>query len=174
MMIDTYLGLRPLAPRTSIGASGGGGAGTQSLGGGDDKDRRIRRSSTACRDCQRRRTKCSGHPKCDECRVHNRECFFDKANDRRRKCFARRTQDQLHYYRRFTEDLISHFPDGDGATVQLIVDTIRSGADNQNLRELLIRLDKAAETEEDPNNQVLRTTFTVKKSGPYSTSLLEF
>ncbi|KAJ6012399.1 C6 transcription factor SndA [Penicillium canescens] len=154
-MVDRSQGLQPLAPQTSMGASGGGGARADRPGGGDDKDRRVRRSSTACRECQKRRTRCSGHPQCDECRSQNRECFFDEANDRRRKVFARKTQDQLEYYRHFTEDLISLFRDSDGATVQLIVNTIRSGAERRNLRELLTRLNKDAEAEEDPNNPVL-------------------
>ncbi|KAJ6073144.1 C6 transcription factor SndA [Penicillium canescens] len=138
-MADTSRGLRPLAPRTSMGASGGG-AGSDSPGGGDDKDRRMRRASTACTECQKRRTRCSGHPLCDECRTHNRECFFDEANDRRRKASARRMQDQLEYYRNFTEDLIALLRDSDEATVQLIISTIQSGAENGNLRELLNRL----------------------------------
>ncbi|KAJ5316664.1 hypothetical protein PENANT_c019G01123 [Penicillium antarcticum] len=152
-MTDVSRGLRPLAPRTSMGGSGGGGAGGDSPGGGDDKDRRMRRASTACTECQKRRTRCSGHPQCDECRAHNRDCFFDEANDRRRKASARRTQDQLDYYRNFTEDLIASIRDRDGATVQLIVNAIRSGAENGSLRELLNRLNEDAEAEEDPNNR---------------------
>lgn len=82
-------------------------------------------------------------------------CFFSETNDRRRKCFAKRAQDQLDYYRHFTEDLIFHLRNNDEATVQLILNTIRSGADNQNLRELLNRLNKDTKAEEDPNNQFL-------------------
>jgi hypothetical protein len=46
----------------------------------------------------------------------------------------------LEYYRNFTEDLIALLRDSDEATVQLIISTIQSGAENGNLRELLNRL----------------------------------
>ncbi|KAJ5776580.1 uncharacterized protein N7511_001591 [Penicillium nucicola] len=136
-MADVSRGLRPLAPRTSMGGSGGGGAGGESPGGGDDKDRRMKRVSTACTECQKRRTRCSGHPLCDECRTHNRECIFDEANDRRRKASAKKTQDQLDYFRTLTDDLINTIGSEDLAAVQLITDSIRSGANHEHLRDLL-------------------------------------
>lgn len=66
-------------------------------------------------------------------------------------------QDQLEYYRNFTEDLIALLRDSDGATVQLIVNTIRSGTENGNLRELLNRLVDDVEADTAPNNQGLNT-----------------
>jgi hypothetical protein len=66
-------------------------------------------------------------------------------------------QDQLEYYRNFTEDLIALLRDSDGATVQLIVNTIRSGTENGNLRELLNRLVDDVEADTAPNKQGLNT-----------------
>ncbi|CEL07711.1 hypothetical protein ASPCAL10866 [Aspergillus calidoustus] len=48
------------------------------------------RQSLACSSCQKRRTKCSGSPPCDQCIAANAECIFDARRDRRRK-FALKT-----------------------------------------------------------------------------------
>jgi hypothetical protein len=60
-------------------------------------------------------------------------------------------QDQLEYYRNFTEDLIALIRDSDEATVQLIISTIQSGAENGNLRELLNRIGDNVDADTDPN-----------------------
>ncbi|QQK40658.1 C6 transcription factor SndA, putative [Penicillium digitatum] len=97
----------------------------------------MRRASTACTECQKRRTRCTGPPHCTECSTHARECVFDEAADRRRKASAKRTQDQLDHFRSFVDDLIGLIRDGDGETVQYIVNTIRSGATPGQIRDAL-------------------------------------
>ncbi|KAJ5513575.1 hypothetical protein N7463_003127 [Penicillium fimorum] len=135
-------GYRPLAPRTRLlGGSGGeGGEGTGSSAGNAPEEKRMRRASTACTECQKRRTRCTGPPHCTECSTHARECVFDEAADRRRKASAKRIQDQLDHFRSFVDDLIGVIRDGDGPTVQLIVNTIRSGATPGDIRDTLTRL----------------------------------
>ncbi|CAG8347962.1 unnamed protein product [Penicillium salamii] len=137
MSEPTPRGYRPLAPRTQLLGGGDGGA---SPGGSAPEEKRMRRASTACTECQRRRTRCTGPPYCTECSTHARECVFDEAADRRRKASAKRTQDQLDHFRTFVDDLIGLIRDSDGPTVQLIVDTIRSGADPRHIRDTLTRI----------------------------------
>ncbi|KAF3025328.1 hypothetical protein E8E15_008436 [Penicillium rubens] len=84
--------------------------------------------------------KCTGPPHCTECSTHGRECIFDEAADRRRKASAKRIQDQLDHFRSFVDDLIGLIRDSDGPTVQLIVNTIRSGATPGEVRDILTRL----------------------------------
>ncbi|KAJ5616750.1 C6 transcription factor SndA [Penicillium hordei] len=132
-------GYRPLAPRTRLlGGSRDSGEGTGSPAGGSaPEEKRMRRASTACTECQKRRTRCTGPPHCTECSTHARECVFDEAADRRRKASAKRVQDQLDYFRSFVDDLIGLIRDGDRQTVQTMVDTIRSGATSGDVRDLL-------------------------------------
>lgn len=56
-------GYRPLAPRTRLlGGSGDGGEGTGSPAGGSaPEEKRMRRASTACTECQKRRTRVHIH-----------------------------------------------------------------------------------------------------------------
>jgi hypothetical protein len=131
-------GYRPLAPRTQL--LGGGDGGSSPGGGNAPEEKRMRRASTACTECQRRRTRCTGPPYCTECSTHARDCVFDEAADRRRKASAKRTQDQLDHFRSFLDDLIGLIRESDGQTVQLIVDTIRSGADPRHIRDTLTRI----------------------------------
>ncbi|KAJ5773370.1 C6 transcription factor SndA [Penicillium paradoxum] len=128
---------RPLAPRTEPAAEGDEGG---SPNGSAPEERRMRRVSTACRECQRRRTRCSGAPQCSECRIHNRDCVFDEAADRRRKASARRTQDQLDHYRALVDDLLGIIRERDGQTVQSIIDIIRSGAELVVIRDMLTNI----------------------------------
>ncbi|KAJ5383955.1 hypothetical protein N7517_001866 [Penicillium concentricum] len=142
MSEQTLRGYRPLAPRTRLlGGSGGeGGDGAGSPGGSAPEEKRMRRASTACTECQKRRTRCTGPPHCTECSTHARECVFDEAADRRRKASAKRIQDQLDHFRSFLDDLIGLIRDSDGPTVQLIVNTIRSGSTPGEIRDSLTRL----------------------------------
>jgi hypothetical protein len=136
MSEPTPRGYQPLAPRPQLL---GGGGGTLA-GGSGQEEKRIRRASTACTECQKRRTRCTGPPHCTECSHHARECVFDEAADRRRKVSAKRIQDQLDHYRGLTEDLIDVLRDSDGPTVQSIVNTIRSGAQPGEIRDTLTRI----------------------------------
>ncbi|OOF99170.1 hypothetical protein ASPCADRAFT_204833 [Aspergillus carbonarius ITEM 5010] len=103
---------------------------------------KIKRASTACGECKRRRTKCSadttGTP-CAECALHGRDCVIDEFADKRRKVAAKRTQEDLKYYRGFLEELIGALRFGDDLTVDGIVDTIRSGATYDEIRAFLAR-----------------------------------
>ncbi|CDM34500.1 hypothetical protein DTO013E5_5003 [Penicillium roqueforti] len=139
---QTLRGYRPLAPRTRLlgGSGGDGGEGGSPSGGGAPEEKRMRRASTACTECQKRRTRCTGPPNCTECSTHARECVFDEAADRRRKASAKRIQDQLDHFRSFVDDLIGLIRDSDGPSVQLIVNTIRSGATPGEIRDILTRL----------------------------------
>ncbi|KAJ6139014.1 C6 transcription factor SndA [Penicillium samsonianum] len=141
MSEQTPRGYRPLAPRTRLlgGGDAGEGAGSPS-GGSAPEEKRMRRASTACTECQKRRTRCTGPPHCTECSTHARECVFDEAADRRRKASAKRIQDQLDHFRSFVDDLLGLIRDSDRPTVQLIVNTIRSGATPGQIRETLTRL----------------------------------
>ncbi|KAJ5550521.1 hypothetical protein N7535_001536 [Penicillium sp. DV-2018c] len=129
-------GYRPLAPRTRLL---GGEEGTGSPAAAPE-EKRTRRASTACTECQRRRTRCTGPPYCTECTTHARECIFDEAADRRRKTSAKRTQEQLDHFRSFVDDLLGVIRDRDGPTVQSIVNMIRSGADPGEIRDHLTRI----------------------------------
>ncbi|KAJ5164127.1 uncharacterized protein N7500_005957 [Penicillium coprophilum] len=142
MSEQTPRGYRPLAPRTRLlgGSGGDGGEGGSPAGGNAPEEKRMRRASTACTECQKRRTRCTGPPHCTECSTHARECVFDEAADRRRKASAKRIQDQLDHFRSFVDDLIGLIRDSDGPTVQLIVNTIRSGATPGEIRDTLTRI----------------------------------
>ncbi|CAI7657222.1 unnamed protein product [Penicillium glandicola] len=140
MSEQTPRGYRPLAPRTKLlGGGEGEGAGSPA-GGSAPEEKRMRRASTACTECQKRRTRCTGPPHCTECSTHARECIFDEAADRRRKASAKRIQDQLDHFRSFVDDLIGIIRDSDVSTVQSIVNTIRSGASTGDIRDALTSL----------------------------------
>lgn len=55
MSEPTPRGYRPLAPRTQL--LGGGDGGASPGGGSAPEEKRMRRASTACTECQRRRTR---------------------------------------------------------------------------------------------------------------------
>ncbi|EPS34022.1 hypothetical protein PDE_08984 [Penicillium oxalicum 114-2] len=134
-MGDVGRGFRPIAPRT---LPPGGGEGSQSplgnSGGGPPEDGRMKRASTACKECQKRRTRCTGPPICSECNQHNRECTFDEQADRRRKANARRTQEELSILTNFTDQLLKVIREYDGATIQRIIDKIRSSSRREDIQ----------------------------------------
>ncbi|KAJ5495713.1 hypothetical protein N7539_000829 [Penicillium diatomitis] len=134
-MGDVGRGFRPIAPRT---LPPGGGEGSQSplgnSGGGQPEDGRMKRASTACKECQKRRTRCSGPPICSECSQHNKECTFDEQADRRRKANARRTQEELATLTIFTDQLLKVIREYDGASIQRIIDKIRSSASREEIQ----------------------------------------
>ena len=65
--------------------------------------------------------------------------MIDEFADKRRKVAAKRTQEDLKYYRGFLEELIGALRFGDDLTVDGIVDTIRSGATYDEIRAFLAR-----------------------------------
>ncbi|KAJ5720600.1 uncharacterized protein N7483_008534 [Penicillium malachiteum] len=137
-MGDVARPFRPIAPRTF--PPGGGGGHQPPTGGGPPEDGRMKRASTACKECQKRRTRCSGLPTCSECQAHGRDCIFDELSDKRRKAAARKTQEELDSLRTFLDDLLGVFRDfdPDSIHVQHVVDTIRSGGSNDAIRNAIL------------------------------------
>ncbi|EAW06692.1 Zn(II)2Cys6 transcription factor domain-containing protein [Aspergillus clavatus NRRL 1] len=119
---------RPIAPRTLLDPPTPGPVAEET---------KIRRASTACTECKKRRTKCSadstGIP-CSECALHGRTCIIDELADKRRKVAAKRTQEELEYYRVFVEHLLEVIRHGEQATIDAVINTIRSGASLNEIR----------------------------------------
>ncbi|KAJ5584329.1 uncharacterized protein N7459_004129 [Penicillium hispanicum] len=110
-------------------------------GGGLSEDGRMKRASTACKECQKRRTRCSGDP-CTECQAHQRNCVFDELSDRRRKASAKKTQEELNSLRDFVDQLLAVFRGSDNRAVQHLINTIRAGASQDDIRILLLQMNR--------------------------------
>ncbi|KAJ5928528.1 hypothetical protein N7466_007484 [Penicillium verhagenii] len=136
-MGDATRPFRPIAPRTST-PGGGAGVGPPNNGGPSDEGR-MKRASTACKECQKRRTRCSGVP-CTECQAHERECVFDELSDRRRKASAKKTQEELNNLRDFLDQLLGAFRSNDSQAVQHLVNTIRSGASHEEIHRAILEI----------------------------------
>ncbi|KAL4991823.1 hypothetical protein BDW68DRAFT_173763 [Aspergillus falconensis] len=78
--------------------------------------------------------KCSGKQPCDTCRTLNRECVFDETLDQRRRVAAKRTAEELDYYRGLFNDLLRAMREGDRSSAIELVDMIRRDATNEELR----------------------------------------
>lgn len=76
---------------------------------------------------------------CAECALHDRECVIDEFADKRRKVAAKRAQEDLKYYRGFVEQLLEALRSGDRATIDGILDVIRSGATHDEIRAVIAR-----------------------------------
>ncbi|KAJ5460809.1 uncharacterized protein N7458_002361 [Penicillium daleae] len=140
-MGDVGRAFRPIAPRTMPPDGGAGGQPPLgNSGGGPSEDGRMKRASTACKECQKRRTRCTGPPKCSECDTHDRECTFDEQADRRRKANARRTQEELASLSEFTEQLLSVIRYSNNATTQHVVNVIRSSTSREEIQSVLISI----------------------------------
>jgi hypothetical protein len=70
---------------------------------------------------------CTGNP-CAECAAHNRECVYDELADKRRKVAAKRTQEELDYYRGFLERLLDSIRYCEPGHIDQIINIIRGGA----------------------------------------------
>ncbi|KAL2001336.1 hypothetical protein VTN02DRAFT_1898 [Thermoascus thermophilus] len=123
--------LRALAPRTpsmiGCGASAAG-SGTAAEEGG-----KVKRASSACKECKRRRIKCTTGNPCAECAAHGRTCIYDELADKRRKLAAKRTQEELEYYRGLLERLLLSIRCCERANVEQIIGVIRRGASLQEI-----------------------------------------
>ncbi|KAJ5792382.1 uncharacterized protein N7503_008360 [Penicillium pulvis] len=138
-MGDAARPFRPIAPRTLTSADGVG-VGQQPPNGAPSDEGRMKRASTACKECQRRRTRCSGVP-CSECVGHpDRECVFDELSDRRRKATAKKTQEELTSLRDFLDQLLEAFRSNDGAAVQHLINRIRAGASHEEIRRIVLHI----------------------------------
>ncbi|KAI2879729.1 hypothetical protein CBS13152_9230 [Aspergillus niger] len=82
---------------------------------------------------------------CAECALHDRECVIDEFADKRRKVAAKRAQEDLKYYRGFVEQLLEALRSSDCATIDGILDVIRSGATHDEIRAVLARSAPKAE-----------------------------
>ncbi|KAJ6163939.1 hypothetical protein N7470_002611 [Penicillium chermesinum] len=132
-MGTTGRSFRAIKPRNNPGeGSSGQLPGGSSGRGPPPADGRVRRASTACQECQKRRTKCSGQP-CSECQTHIRECVFDKLSDRRRKATAKKTQEELTSLQEFVRELLGALRSSDGTLAQHTLDTIRAGASEDDI-----------------------------------------
>ncbi|KAJ5745133.1 hypothetical protein N7520_010315 [Penicillium odoratum] len=133
-MGDATRPFRPIAPRT---LTPGGGVEIGQLppnGGSSNEEGQKKRASTACKECQKRRT-----------RAHDRECVFDELSDRRRKASARRTQEELTRsqqelagLRDFLDQLLGALGSNDSDVVRHLIDTIRSGASHEEIRRAVL------------------------------------
>ncbi|KAI9925151.1 hypothetical protein MW887_006071 [Aspergillus wentii] len=74
---------------------------------------------------------------CTECALHNRNCFIDEGADKRRKISVKRTEEELRYYREFVEQLLKAIRQGKHSDVDIIVNAIRSGASQEEIRSVI-------------------------------------
>lgn len=72
----------------------------------------------------------TGKP-CTQCTTHGRTCVFDESSDKRRKEYARRTEDQAEYYRDYVERLLQVIREGDESTIQQLIGIIREEGDQE-------------------------------------------
>ena len=80
--------------------------------GASDKPRRSR-ITAACAVCRAKRQKCSGvKPRCDQCRMHNEECWWSDQKKRGpAKDYLRSLQDRLQESEKLLLSLLDEVPD---------------------------------------------------------------
>ncbi|KAJ5988264.1 C6 transcription factor [Penicillium waksmanii] len=88
----------------------------------------IKRRSTACNECQRRRTKCISGIPCLECTKRNSRCIFEESSDKRRKSYERKIEEHLRYYRGLLDDLLEAIRHSSDDNVDRIFNIVRSGS----------------------------------------------
>ncbi|KAJ5318361.1 C6 transcription factor [Penicillium atrosanguineum] len=114
---------RPIQPHTSTTKAWAVGKAEEDV----LKDAATRKLSTACKECQRRRIKCSsGHP-CFECTKRDFVCKFDESSDKRRKGYPSKMEEELNYYQRFLNDFFEAIRSSDD-DVHHIINAVRSGS----------------------------------------------
>lgn len=69
-----------------------------------------------------------------ECQAHSRKCTFDELADKRRKANARQAQENLESERAYLDSLLDILRDDDIDTVWRLIETIRNGADREEVR----------------------------------------
>ncbi|GIZ48338.1 hypothetical protein CKM354_001140300 [Cercospora kikuchii] len=91
---------------------------------------KIRRSriTAACAVCRGKRQKCSGEkPVCDQCRLHNEECWWSETKKRGpAKDYLRSLQDRLQETERLLLGVLSRVSDGD------LLDVVQNDASTAN------------------------------------------
>ncbi|KAJ5900218.1 uncharacterized protein N7473_004288 [Penicillium subrubescens] len=98
---------------------------------------RIERASTACKECRRHRTRCRNGQPCSECQRHGRECIIHQYSDKRRKTTQKEAQERLQYYRTFLAELLEMIRVSSSSELQHLVNMIRSGASQQEMRNMI-------------------------------------
>ncbi|KAK5798461.1 hypothetical protein VI817_004751 [Penicillium citrinum] len=77
---------------------------------------------------------------CTECVTHGRECVTDELSDKRRKASAKRTQEELIDLRGFLDQILTVMRISDPAALQHFVQTVRAGADMNEIRDTVQRI----------------------------------
>ncbi|KAI2734308.1 transcriptional regulator family: Fungal Specific TF [Penicillium roqueforti] len=98
------------------------------------RDHLIRRLSAACKECQRRRTKCSSENPCLECTKRGSICVFDMSSDKRRKSHASKIEAELRHYQRFLNDFLRAIQDSGDDDVRNIINTVRAGSSTSEIQ----------------------------------------
>lgn len=138
-MGDVGRPLRPIAPRiTPLGGRPGGDRPPGGGAGNPPEETKMKRASTACKECQKRRTRCTGMP-CTECTTHGRECITDELSDKRRKASAKKTQGELTETQAYLNQILEFLREGELTTVNHFIHTIRNGADFDAIRAYVIQ-----------------------------------
>lgn len=75
-----------------------------------------------------------------ECQAHNRKCTFDELADKRRKASAQQAQEDLESERAYLDSLLDILRDDNIHTVWRLIETIRSGADREEVRRAIAAL----------------------------------
>ncbi|CAG8890705.1 unnamed protein product [Penicillium salamii] len=88
----------------------------------------IRRLSAACKECQRRRTKCSSENPCLECTKRGSICVFDMSSDKRRKSYASKIEAELRHYQKFLNDFLRAIRESGDDDVRHIISTVQAGS----------------------------------------------
>lgn len=68
---------------------------------------------------------CSGMSPCSSCTKLSQKCIFDKILDQRRRVAAKRTADELNYYRNLFDDLLKAMRAEDQLVSLRVLDFIR-------------------------------------------------
>ncbi|KAJ5971817.1 C6 transcription factor [Penicillium vulpinum] len=101
---------------------------------------KIRRQSTVCKECQRRRTKCSGGNPCSECRKRDCICDVNESSDKRRKLYLSMMEEELKYHQQFMDGFLKAIRTSNDADVHHIIDVVRSGSSTSEIQTAVNRV----------------------------------
>ena len=80
---------------------------------------------------------CSGMSPCSSCTKLSQKCIFDKTLDQRRRVAAKRTVDELNYYRNLFDDLLKAMRAEDQLVGLRVLDFIRHDTAPDEIRKYL-------------------------------------
>lgn len=121
---------------------------------------KIKRASVACKECRSRRvkvkgpltlfpslpclilfsTQCHDGNPCWECRKRDHPCIIEESSDRRRNASKDKIREDLEFYRTFLCQLLRAIRESNDASLQPIIDTIRSGPSVEEIQTNIISL----------------------------------